>query len=121
MTEYVVLIPGDEDQWANASADDRAKMYAAHGEFAKILAERGHKMTGGAELAHSKTGHIVSGSLDDVTVTAGPYAESVEQVTGFYSIESDDLDDLLKCVGRLAADGSRLEVRECVDNSGGTA
>ena len=120
MTEYVVLIPGDEEAWVRASDDDRAKMYALHGDFAKILAERGHKMTGGAELTHSKTAHIVGGSLDDVTVTAGPYAESVEQLTGFYVIESDDLDDLLKCVGKLADGGGRLEVRECVDNSGGT-
>jgi hypothetical protein len=120
MTEYAVLLPGDEDEWANASDDYKAKMYAKHGEFAKILAERGHKVTGGAELTHSKTAHIVSGSLDDVTVTAGPYAESVEQLTGFYIIESDDLDDLLKCVGKLA-EGGRLEVRECVPGSGGTA
>jgi hypothetical protein len=117
MTEYVVLIPGNEDVWDAASAEDKAQMYEKHSDFARILAERGHKVTGGAELTRSSSARIVSGSLDDVTVTAGPYAEAVEQITGFYSIESDDLDDLLKCVGKLAEAGGRLEVRECVDHS----
>jgi hypothetical protein len=117
MTEYVVLIPGNEDAWDRASAEDKAQMYEKHSEFAKLLAERGHKMTGGAELARSNTAKIVSGSLDDVAVTAGPYAEAVEQITGYYVIDSDDLDDLLKCVGKLAEGGGQLEVRECVDHS----
>jgi hypothetical protein len=117
MTEYVVLIPGNEDAWDRASAEDKAQMYEKHSEFARILGERGHKMTGGAELTRANTAHVVSGKLDDVSVTAGPYAEAVEQITGFYVIESDDLDDLLKCVGKLAEGEGRLEVRECVDHS----
>ena len=47
----------------------------------------------------------------NLAVTDGPYAEAAEQLTGFYVIESDDLDDLLKCVGRLTADEGRVEVR----------
>jgi len=117
MTEYVVLIPGNEQTWAAASPEQKAAMYAKHGEFAQVLAERGHKVTGGAELTRAATAQIVSGSLDDVTITAGPYAESVEQLTGFYTVESDDLDDLLKCVGKLAEGEGRLEVRACVDHS----
>ena len=54
-----------------------------------------------------------------VHVTEGPYAESVEQLSGFYLIESDDLDDLLACVGILADEESGLEVRACADSSGG--
>jgi len=117
MTEYVVLIPGNEAAWEAASAEHKAKMYEKHRDFARILAERGHKMTGGAELTRSDTAHIVTGSLDDVSVTAGPYAESVEQITGYYAIETDDLDDLLKCVGKLTEGEGRVEVRECVDHS----
>ncbi len=117
MTEYVVLIPGNEEAWDAASAQDKALMYAKHGEFAEILAQRGHKVTGGAELTKAATAHLVSGALDDVAVTSGPYAESIEQLTGFYVIESNDLEDLLKCVGKLAEGEGRLEVRECVDHS----
>jgi hypothetical protein len=117
MTEYVVLIPGNEDSWDAASPEDKQAMYAKHQEFAELLTERGHKVTAGAELTRSTTARLVSGARDDVTVTEGPYAESAEQLTGFYLIQSDDLDDLLKVVGVLAEGGGQLEVRACVDHS----
>ena len=118
MTEYILLIPGNEATWDATSAEVKASTFEKHREFAKILDERGHKVTGGAELTRANTAWVVSGSLDDVTVTAGPYAETVEQLTGFYVIESDDRDDLLRCVGKLAEGEAHLELRECVDHSG---
>jgi hypothetical protein len=117
MTEYVVLIPGNEDDWDAASDADKQAMYAKHMEFAELLAERGHKVTAGAELTHSATARIVSGARDAVSVTEGPYAETAEQLTGFYLVQSDDLDDLLKVVGVLAEAGGQLEVRACVEHS----
>jgi hypothetical protein len=119
MTEYVVLIPDNEDSWASASLEDKAATYAKHSAFAAVLAERGHRLITGAELTHSATAHVVSGSLDDVAVTTGPYAESVEQLTGFYLIGSENLDDLLRCTGTLVDGDGRVEVRECVDHSAG--
>ena len=44
-------------------------------------------------------------------VTDGPYAESAEQVGGFYLVESHDLDDLLAVVGELARTEPVVEVR----------
>ncbi len=112
-TEYAVLLPGDEDGWANATPDHRNAMYAKHTEFMRLLGERGHRMTGGAELTHSREAKVVRGGLDAVTVTDGPYAEAAEQLTGFYLVETDDLDDLLKVCGLLAGDEA-IEVRATV-------
>jgi hypothetical protein len=119
MTEYAILLPGNEARWATASAEDRAAMYARHNEFAVKLAERGHKVTGGAELASSQEAVVVRGSSngDAATVTEGPYAETVEQLTGFYLVDTDDLDDLLQVVGFLAGPDGQAEVRACVDHS----
>ena len=118
MTQYVVLIPGDEAVWAAASDEQRAAMYQRHAEFAQLLAERGHKVTGGAELSHSSGAKVVRRSGESLTVTDGPYAETTEQLTGFYVVESEDLDDLLQVVGHLAGAEDALEVRACVDHSG---
>ena len=118
MTEYVVLIPGNEAAWAAAPEAERQAMYARHSEFAALLAERGHTVTGGAELTPSATARTVRRSGDGVQVTDGPYAETTEQLTGFYTIRSDDLDDLLQVVGHLAGAEGALEVRACVDHSG---
>ena len=115
MTEYIVLLPGNETEWAKADEADRARVYGQAQEFAAALAERGHKVTGGAELAQSTEAKTVRRSGDSLAITDGPYAETVEQLTGFYLIQSDDLDDLLQCVGILAEGEGGLEVRRCLE------
>jgi hypothetical protein len=121
MTEYVVLIPGNEAQWAEVEPAERERVYGLHQRFAAALAERGHKITGGAELVPSREARTVRTGANGLEVTEGPYAESVEQLSGFYTIESDDLDDLLEVVGILARGESGVEVRACVGGSAGPA
>lgn len=109
-TTYAVLLPGDERPWAHADDETRARVYARHEEFARLLHERGHRVVGGAELAPSRTARTVRGERGSVVVTEGPYAETVEQLTGFYLVASDDLDDLLDLCGLLTGDDA-VEVR----------
>jgi hypothetical protein len=119
MTEYVILLPGDEATWEQTGPEDRAAVYARHEEFARTLASRGHKVTGGAELTHSRSAKQVRLGADGaVMITDGPYAETVEQLTGFYLVESDDLDDLLQICGILAGAEGTIEVRASVDHAG---
>ena len=114
MTDYMILLPGDESTWEAADEAARATMYARHTEFAKTLEERGHTVTGGAELAHSKTARTVRTADGAITVTDGPYAETVEQLTGFYLVRSENLDDLLDVCRILADKDGGIEVRACV-------
>jgi hypothetical protein len=115
MTKYAVLLPGDETPWENATPEYRAGVYEKHAEFAKALAERGHQVVGGAELANSReTKQVRKDATGATVVTDGPYAETVEQLTGFYLVESDDLDDLLDTCGILAGVESAIEVRRMV-------
>ena len=118
MAKYVVLIPGNEETWEALPQEEKERTFGAHAAFAKLLAERGHTFVEGAELVPSSQALIVSGSVDDVTVTDGPYAETAEQLTGFYVIDTDDLDDLLKCVGRICSAEGRIEVRSYVERGG---
>jgi hypothetical protein len=119
MTEYVVLLPGNEDAWAAASPEQQAAVYAQHSEFARLLEERGHRVTGGSELTHSRTARVVRRTPDGGhAVTDGPYAEAAEQLTGFYVVESDDVDDLLEICAVLASVEEGVEVRTTVDHSG---
>jgi hypothetical protein len=114
--DYAVLLPGDESSWAAADADQRAAVYDRHLEFMKLLAERGHQMIGGAELTPSQQAKVVRGSRGSVTVTDGPYAETVEQLTGFYLVRTNDLDDLFDLCGLLAGNAA-VEVRALVPPS----
>jgi hypothetical protein len=111
MAKYIVLIPADEAAWEATPPEEKERAYNAHAEFAKLLAERGHTFVEGAELVPASQAKVVSGSVDDVTVTDGPYAEAAEQLSGFYVVDTEDLDDLLRCVGRICSAGGRVEVR----------
>jgi hypothetical protein len=114
MTSYVVLLPGDESAWEATPEPQKQEMYAVHAAFAKLLAERGHQMTGGAELAPSSEARVLRTSTDgEHTVTQGPYAESAEQLTGFYVIETEDLDDLIDVCKTLGKGEGAIEIRQC--------
>lgn len=114
MTEYVVLLAGSEAGWAAATEEQRAATYRRHGEFAAALAERGHTITGGAELTHSSGSVVVRVGADGPVVTEGPYAETVEQLTGFYIVQSDDPDDLAAVCAILADAEGVVEIRSTV-------
>ncbi|GAA1437397.1 YciI family protein [Microlunatus lacustris] len=112
MSEYAILLPGDEDAWAQSSAEQREAVYAVHREFMRRLEERGHVVTGGAELAHRRHTRVVNRGADGgVVVTDGPYAEGAEQLTGFYLVRTDDVEDLLQLAGLLAGEDGPVEVR----------
>jgi len=119
MSEYVVLLPGNEAAWEAASQEEKQHTYDKHREFARLLEERGHKVAGGSELAHSREAKVVRTSPDGThTVTDGPYTETVEQLTGFYVIESDDLDGLLEICKVLGDGESVIEVRPTASPGG---
>jgi hypothetical protein len=118
MTEYVVLLPGDESQWDATPEADKEATYAVHRRFAQALEERGHKVTGGSELASSREAKVLRTDAEgNHTVTDGPYAETVEQLTGFYIIESEDLDDLIDVCKILGRGESAIEIRAAVGGS----
>jgi hypothetical protein len=119
MTSYVVLLPGDEAAWEAAPESLKQEMFALHAEFAKLLAERGHQVTGGAELAPSREARVLRTSADgEQSVTQGPYAETAEQLTGFYVIESSDLDDLIEVCQVLGKGERVIEIRACKPGMG---
>jgi hypothetical protein len=97
--EYALLIYGDEKVWDAADEATRQEVYAAHMEFARLCAEHGHKITGGSELRPSSSARTVRRTGESVDVTDGPFAETAEQLGGFYVIDTEDVDDLVQLVG----------------------
>ena len=54
MTEYVVLISGDERRWWDDMTGEQAKAaYAEHGRFSEELEKRGHKITKRPRIGHA--------------------------------------------------------------------
>jgi len=84
---------------------------AEHDKFSGELAASG-KLRGGSELKSVRTATTVRQKDGQRTVHDGPFAETREQLGGFYLIEAEDLDEALAWARKLplAAEGS-VEVR----------
>ncbi len=111
MTEYLITIPGDEAVWDARSDDDNRVVGEAHRAFVAGLTDRGHRVGAAGELTPLAQATVVRRTDRGTIITDGPYAESSEQIGGFYVVDSDDLDDLLALVGDLARAEPVVEVR----------
>lgn len=111
--DYAVLLYGDETKWDDADDATRTAVYADHTEFARLLEEGGHEIIGGAELRSTRQAKTVRGTSDEFTVTDGPFAETAEQLGGFYLVRTDAPDDLYRLAAMLSA-GESIEIRAIV-------
>ncbi len=113
MTDYVVLFPADnEAEWEAGSEQDHEAVYAADAEFVRLLEERGGRVTGGRELAHSRrTRTVRRGPNGTALVTDGPFAESTEQLSGFYLVTCGEYDALVAAAEPLLRAHPAVEIR----------
>lgn len=112
--KFVVLLHQDERIWAEADADERARYIREHDDFsAAAAATPGVEILGGEALTSVASATTLRRRGDQVTITEGPYAETVEQLGGFYLIEAPDLDVLTSLLPRLPE--YTLEIRPVAD------
>ena len=113
--EYLLLIYDDEAQMANASEADTQAMYAAYGAYTQSIRESGN-MIGGNQLVPSSAGTTVRVRNGQTLVTDGPYAETKEQLGGYYHVTAENIDEALELASRIpSARGGVIEVRPIVD------
>ncbi|WP_250461175.1 YciI family protein [Microbulbifer litoralis] len=91
------------------------------------LTESGHFITG-SPLLPTDTATTVRVRDNNVTVTDGPFAETKEQLAGFYMLEAKDLNEAIALAGRIppARYGSvevrpARELKETGNQAGGNA
>jgi hypothetical protein len=114
---YVVLVAFNPGQWDVASEVLRQEYLAAHHAFEEYVAVHGHRISS-APLAGADTATTIRHGDDGaVTVTDGPFVESVEQVGGYYDIELPDLGSAI-AAGRLLPSSYAVEIRPAVTIDG---
>jgi hypothetical protein len=115
---YIVLLHSDEARAATADEATLAEMRQAHVEFARATLAAGHRIVGGEQLARSGTAIVVRREGEDFETSEGPFAETTEQIAGYYAVETDDPAGLARLVAPLAwHDGASVEIRPIVDHS----
>ena len=117
MTQYAVLIYGDESAYTDMSPEAWSAMMDAHRAFTAAVADQGGKILGGEALAPSATATSVRAGA----VTDGPFVETKETLGGFYLIEARDLDHAIALASLCPAPGGGVEVRPVMDTSGDDA
>ena len=109
--QYMLLLRGDESAFASLPDDAREAAIAQYMEYNAELAASG-LLRGGAELQPSHTATILRGRDGQVEVTDGPFAETREQLGGFYILEAESLEVALHWAKRCPALwGGSIELR----------
>ena len=113
MSEYVVMFPADNEEEAAARSQvERQVVFDTDFEFGQRLAARGGAVTGGAGLTPSSQARTLRrGPTSDALVTEGPFAESVEQLSGFFIVTCDDFDALVEAARILPRAHPVVEIR----------
>ncbi len=106
--KYLCLVYCDEDKLHSLPESPKDAECMA---YAESLATSGH-MLGGEALESVKTATTVRVRNGKVSVTDGPFAETKEQLAGFYYIEAKDLNEAIRIAAKIppARVGS-IEVR----------
>lgn len=110
--QYMLLIYADEQVWTES---ERAECYAESTELAHELHSKGQYL-GALPLQSVATATSLQIREGRRIVRDGPFAETREQLGGFYLIEAKDLDEAIAIAGRIpAARKGTVEIRPVVE------
>ena len=113
--KYLLLIYEDEALSKNMSEEEGKALYDAYIAYTEALKAAGVHRAGDAlkEVSTATTVRVRNGKTQ---IMDGPFAETKEQLGGYYLIEVPDLDEALKWAERLpAAHRGSVEVRPVWD------
>ena len=109
--KYLCLIYENEQNWSHYTKNQGDSMMAEYGSFTQDIQKSGH-MIGGEALQPTHTATTVRVRNGKVSTTDGPFAETKEQLGGYYLIEGKDLNDAIQVAARIpGAKTGSIEVR----------
>ena len=118
---YLLAIYGDESQRDAMTPEDGVAMMEAYNAYTQEV-ERAGVMLGGDGLQASSTATTVRVRDNERLITDGPFAETREQLAGFYLLECKDLDEAIEWAAKIpGAQSGTIEVRPVIDYEGRVA
>jgi hypothetical protein len=113
--KYLLTIYGDESGWNEVTPEQSAQVMAAYEAFGREVSEAG-AMLGGEGLQPTATATTVRVRDGETLLTDGPFAETREQLGGFYLLDCKDLDEALRWAAKIpGATSGSVEVRPVMD------
>jgi hypothetical protein len=115
--KYLLLIYHDEKQWAGHSEAEVQQIYSEYGQLRQELTTSG-QFLGGSQLHPVATANSVRVRDGKKLITDGPFAETHEQLGGFFLIEANNLAEALEIAARIpSAREGTIEVRPIVERT----
>jgi hypothetical protein len=112
--KFMLLIYHDEQTWEGRTEAERQEMYAEYRQLIEELQSSG-KYLFGDQLQSTETAQSVRLRDGQPVVTDGPFAETREQIGGFFMIEARDADEARAIAARIpSARMGTIEVRPVV-------
>jgi len=112
---YLCLIYSEEKRLATAAKADMDAMLTEYGAFTDEIKKSG-KYLAGEGLQATTTATTVRIRNGKLSTTDGPFAETKEQLGGFYLITAKDLNDAIQVAGRIpGAKIGSIEVRPVME------
>ena len=96
--KVLALIWSDESGWEKLSPEEREAWYAQYRSFA---AAADAKLAGGDELAPTRAATTVRVRDGETTVTDGPFAETREQLGGYFVLDVGSLDEARELAAKI--------------------
>jgi hypothetical protein len=108
---YMLMICADEKSINALTPEEGAAMLAEYGSFGKEMAERG-VLESGERLRPTSDATSVKVRDNEVLTFDGPFAETKEQVGGYYLVDCKDLDEAIEVAAKIpGARVGTIEVR----------
>ena len=109
--KYLCLIYDDEKLWPSMPKAEAEAMMGEYFAFTEAVKKSGHYL-GGNALQPTSTATCVRVRHGKTTTTDGPFAETKEQLGGYYLVEARDLNDAIQVAARIpGAKMGTVEVR----------
>jgi hypothetical protein len=113
--KYILLIHDDEKAWGKLTEAERQKIYGEYGLFSAELKAAGQYLAG-SQLQPTTTATSVRVRDGKRLVTDGPFAETREQLGGYYLVEAKNLDEAIGLAAKVpSAKMGTIEVRPLVE------
>jgi len=102
---YVLMICSDEKRVGAMSDEEGSAMLAEYGKFMEEMGQRG-VLQGGERLQPTTEARTVRVDNGKVLTSDGPFAETKEQIGGYFIVECKDIDEATEIAAKIP--GARL-------------
>ena len=113
--KYLLALYGEEGGWDDVTPEEMQAGMKPWDDFSRAVTDAG-VFVAGEGLQPSATASTVKKEAEDQQlVTDGPFAETKEQLGGFYLLECENLDEAIAWARKIPMPGGKVELRPVMD------